>query len=120
MDIFVRTFLITNVLLTWSEVVNGRMNGADPTACMSLIPTGHGTTQQSTDSPFVIELSTTQYTPGGNIQGRYCRKNIVTLESVLILQKGMLKDCQRVKFHSKGVDFKFHSKGVKFILLKWI
>ena len=105
MDVFVRTFLITNVLLTWSELVNGRMNGADPTACMSLIPTGHGTTQQSTDSPFVIELSTTQYTPGGNIQGRYCRTYNCNLRKCVDITKRYVKELAKSEIPLERSEF---------------
>ncbi|XP_072037623.1 uncharacterized protein [Amphiura filiformis] len=69
MDIFVRTVFTAAGICYWMILpINGRMNGADPLACKSLIPSGHGTTQQTIVSPFVIETSATQYTPGGNIQ----------------------------------------------------
>ena len=70
MDVFIRTAITALGIFSWMILpIYGRLDGADPSACKSLIP-GHGVSAQTDPPPFVIETNETDYIPGRSIQGR--------------------------------------------------
>ena len=63
-------YILSYTLLLTTAVVEGFTGGAGTNACSSMSP-GHGGTAQTSESPYSIELSATEYQLGGSITGGY-------------------------------------------------
>lgn len=55
--------------------------GAPPSACLDMIPVGHGVDGQTTTSPYSISMDMASYSPGGIVTGEYKTSTFVIYQS---------------------------------------